>query len=236
MKYELVLFDFDGTLANSFPTFVRLVNEAARRFGFKRIEAGEVGRLRGTSAREMIQTLGVPRWKVPLIAIYMRRRMTKEIEQVALFEGVTGMIQRLTDEGVILAVVSSNSEANWCSTATGVCPSRVTADTDEGQAHLGNSLEDTEQGGLVGRAPHNTVCPVCVEQFADVDGVAGARHPFAALPAICQPVAQGRPSQVSGRSRRRWVSSSAVQAGPRHPSIFPMDQPARCRGSPLTDS
>ena len=46
MKYRLVIFDFDGTLADSFPWFVGTLNAVADKFKFKRIEEGAIERLR----------------------------------------------------------------------------------------------------------------------------------------------------------------------------------------------
>jgi phosphoglycolate phosphatase len=112
VRYKLVIFDFDGTLADSFPYFMSIVNELADRFRFKRVEESEVDALRGYSARELIKHTGVSMWKLPLIAVHARRRMAKDIEQVALFEGVDEMLRGLTEKGVKLAVVTSNSREN----------------------------------------------------------------------------------------------------------------------------
>lgn len=112
MKYQLVIFDFDGTLANSFPWFVSIFNTIADKYKFKRVEAGELDTLRGYSARQMIQHLGVPAWKLPLIGRHAKRLMGQSAAQIALFEGVDEMLRELARQGVILAVVSSNSEAN----------------------------------------------------------------------------------------------------------------------------
>lgn len=112
MKYKLVIFDFDGTLANSFPWFMSVVNEVADRYKFKRIEESEVEALRSYSARQLIRYAGVPVWKLPMIANHVRKRMTEEIGQIALFEGVDALLQRMAERGVTLAVVSSNSYEN----------------------------------------------------------------------------------------------------------------------------
>jgi beta-phosphoglucomutase-like phosphatase (HAD superfamily) len=37
MRYSLVIFDLDGTLADSFPWFLRVVKDVARKYGFKPI-------------------------------------------------------------------------------------------------------------------------------------------------------------------------------------------------------
>ena len=36
--YKLAIFDFDGTLADSFAWFLSVINEVADRYGFRRIE------------------------------------------------------------------------------------------------------------------------------------------------------------------------------------------------------
>ena len=112
MRCKLVIFDFDGTLADTFPWFMRIINDVADRYSFKRIEPHEVELLRGMGATEIMAHLGVPRWKLPLIASHMRKRKAREIGETKLFAGVEDMLQRLSDAGIEIAVVSSNSEAN----------------------------------------------------------------------------------------------------------------------------
>jgi len=112
MKYRLVIFDFDGTLADSFPWFVGIVNRIADKYRFKRIEDHEIETLRGYDARRLMKHLGVSWWKMPLIARHVRALMAQDIHHIALFDGVSEVLKRLHDDGVTLAVVSSNSKSN----------------------------------------------------------------------------------------------------------------------------
>lgn len=112
MKYQLAIFDFDGTLADSFPWAAGVVNHYADRYGFKRIDPEEHEALRNYDARRLMEHLGVRMWKVPQMAIDVRKRMAEEIDQIPLFAGVSEMLQALSAKGILLAVVSSNSEAN----------------------------------------------------------------------------------------------------------------------------
>ena len=48
MRWDLAIFDIDGTLADSFPFFIGIQNRLAAMHGFRRIEAEEVEALRGT--------------------------------------------------------------------------------------------------------------------------------------------------------------------------------------------
>jgi phosphoglycolate phosphatase len=112
MRYRLAVFDLDGTLADSFPWFMEVVNDVADRFGFRRIEAHEVDTLRGYDARAMIRHLRTPAWKLPLIARHMRARMAADLHRIPLFPGVDTLLRGLRDAGVTVAIVTSNSEAN----------------------------------------------------------------------------------------------------------------------------
>jgi phosphoglycolate phosphatase len=66
-KYQLAIFDLDGTLSDSFPWFLRIVNSIADKHRFKRIEVSDVEMLRGKSAREIIEHLQVPMWRIPAL-------------------------------------------------------------------------------------------------------------------------------------------------------------------------
>jgi phosphoglycolate phosphatase len=112
MRYSLVIFDLDGTLADSFPWFRRNLNDVADRFGFRRVVESDVEALRRATTRDILNRLEVPLWKVPMIARHMRRLKTEHIAQIALFNGVDTMLRSLADAGLRLALVSSDSETN----------------------------------------------------------------------------------------------------------------------------
>jgi phosphoglycolate phosphatase len=112
MTYGLVIFDFDGTLADSAAWFIDALAEMAPRHGFRAPDAAEIEQLRGCSTREVLQRLGVAGWRLPLIATELRRRSASAGEAIALFDGVAEMIAALHHGGILCAIVSSNSEAH----------------------------------------------------------------------------------------------------------------------------
>lgn len=95
MEYRLIIFDFDGTLADSFGWAASLVNQFADQYGFRRLEAHETESLRVLDAKTLIQRLGVPAWKVPLMAAHVRRLMGQQIEQIPLFGGIDEQLRCL---------------------------------------------------------------------------------------------------------------------------------------------
>jgi phosphoglycolate phosphatase len=111
-RYDLAVFDFDGTLADSADWFFGSLNEVAERFGFRTTTEEERQALRRLDNREIIRRLQVPMWKLPAIARHMRRRATENIDSIRPFRGVPEALIALRKNGTRLAIVSSNSEEN----------------------------------------------------------------------------------------------------------------------------
>lgn len=110
MPFRLVVFDFDGTLADTVDWFLQAWNRAAGRFDLRSVTAAELDGLRGSGHREILNFLRVPLWKLPAIALYMRRLAQEDVAQIRLFAGTPGLLRELGRSGVRLGLVSSNSE------------------------------------------------------------------------------------------------------------------------------
>ncbi|MEW6130347.1 MAG: HAD hydrolase-like protein [Acidobacteriota bacterium] len=112
MKYRLAIFDFDGTLANSFPFFVRVFNQLAEQHDFKGIAPDLVPTFRHYTARQMMEYVGMPAWKLPLVAKHFISLMRQNAASIPLFEQIDEVLPHLANNGVTLAIVSSNSYDN----------------------------------------------------------------------------------------------------------------------------
>jgi phosphoglycolate phosphatase len=112
MKYKLIIFDFDGTLADTFPWFLSSLDIVADKYNLSRIDRNQKEELRKLDARSFLKHLKIPFYKLPQIAKYMRDLMTEQIEQISLYAGSEKLLRDLKAKGYKIAVVSSNSQVN----------------------------------------------------------------------------------------------------------------------------
>ena len=108
----LAIFDFDGTLADSFGFFLGVFNQLAARHGFRTVEPHEVPALRRLGARELMSQVGLPLNKLPAVTRDFINLMRKDRGRVRLFEGVEEVLLGLQARGLALGVVSSNARDN----------------------------------------------------------------------------------------------------------------------------
>ena len=110
--YRLAIFDFDGTLADSFGWFLDVFDEVADRFRFRRLDRDRIDDFRGRATRELLSHHGVPLWKVPMIAAHARTLQRRNLESITVFDGMADVVQILHESGVRLALVTSNAHGN----------------------------------------------------------------------------------------------------------------------------
>ena len=110
--YRLAIFDFDGTLADSFALFFEAYNELALRHGFRQVTVEEARRLRSLHARDIMREVGMPAWKLPIVSAEYIGMMRARRGEVRPFAGAREVLEKLRDSSVAVAVVSSNAEDN----------------------------------------------------------------------------------------------------------------------------
>ena len=105
-----IIFDFDGTIADSFEAVIKVFYELNG--NHQPLPANEIERLRGMSLVKAAEELHIHPWKMPFLVMRGRRRMGKRVAEVDVHSGMPGVIRKLYAEGQQLFIMSSNSEKN----------------------------------------------------------------------------------------------------------------------------
>lgn len=112
MKYKLVIFDFDGTLANSFPWFIKMMDEVTEKFNLTKIDKDNLSELRKLDSLSFLKRLKIPLYKLPKISTFIRNMMSEHIDEIKMFDGIENMFHELKRVGHKIAIVSTNSKEN----------------------------------------------------------------------------------------------------------------------------
>ncbi|AFY93010.1 haloacid dehalogenase superfamily enzyme, subfamily IA [Chamaesiphon minutus PCC 6605] len=112
LKPRLIIFDFDGTLADSLVIMIDITNRLASEFGYKQLSDDFIATLKYLSPWEIVRAIDVALWKIPWIVQRVRQEFYTEAKRVELFSGIVELVERLKAEHYRLGIVSSNSEAN----------------------------------------------------------------------------------------------------------------------------
>ena len=112
MQLRAAIFDFDGTLADTFVEVVSILNELSSEFGYRAAAPHEIEELRGVSPREVAKRLGVSWHKLPAIVTRARAELAKHMTQIRPFDGIPAALAELRARGVLVGLLTSNNRRN----------------------------------------------------------------------------------------------------------------------------
>jgi phosphoglycolate phosphatase len=178
MPYALAVFDFDGTLADSWRLMGRAISDAADEFGYRRLSPEDAQALRGKDSKAVMAAMGVKMWQLPRIALHMRRVALTGAHEIALFPGIDPMLRALAPAGVCVAVVSSNGE-EAIRTVLGPDLSALVAHFECGAAMFGKAAKFRRVVRRAGVAPAQAIG--VGDEVRDIDAAAAAGLATAAV-------------------------------------------------------
>lgn len=112
MNPKVIIFDFDGTIADTVSALVRITNNLASEFGYQQTDQEELAQLRNLSSRQIIERSGISIFKLPFLARKVKLELNKEIRKLSPFPRISEAIIQLKNQDNILGIITSNSQEN----------------------------------------------------------------------------------------------------------------------------
>ncbi|MCQ2975518.1 MAG: HAD-IA family hydrolase [Bacteroidales bacterium] len=104
---SLIIFDFDGTLADTFESGAKLINSFAEKFGYEKID---FAKNKNKSARELIKMSKVRFWQIPKLVKFFRTESDKMADNIKPFFGINNLLSILYKDNYDLGIVTTNSK------------------------------------------------------------------------------------------------------------------------------
>ena len=112
-KKITILFDFDGTLAETMMLIHTVFNRLSGTYGYRHLPEEEIGMVRHQTIHEFIEHVGISLWKVPIVAIHARHLMHQDIHEVHPPKGLVDVLTRIHDSGRYhMDILTSNRPKN----------------------------------------------------------------------------------------------------------------------------
>ncbi|KTD60558.1 HAD-superfamily hydrolase [Legionella sainthelensi] len=107
-----LLFDFDGTIVNSYDCVIETTNLLAEQFNLRKIEKHEMEHLRDLTFLEVKSFLGVPFYKIPSLIREIRRLLFDQMINIQPVTNISPVLETFYNSGYCLGILTSNSIEN----------------------------------------------------------------------------------------------------------------------------
>ena len=112
MTAKVILFDFDGTIADTYQAIASITNQLSTEFGYKALNQEELLLLKNLSSREIVKRSEISFFKLPFLLRRVRSELSKEIAELESIQGIDQVLLKLKNLGYILGIVTSNNQEN----------------------------------------------------------------------------------------------------------------------------
>ncbi len=103
------IFDFDGTIADSFSLACRILLNHSDYLGCKQLTSTELLMLKELHAREVLKYIGIPFWRIASFVKKIRKMSIGYADQVNVFPEWQTILSSLNDKKHHVGLISSNS-------------------------------------------------------------------------------------------------------------------------------
>ena len=110
-QIKLIIFDFDGTIADSLQAGIKITNKIADKLNFRKLDPNKIDYYKNLSPSDFLKLMKVPIYKIPALATIYHAEFNKIIGQLKPFANIDIVVKELAKH-YKLGILSSNSVEN----------------------------------------------------------------------------------------------------------------------------
>jgi phosphoglycolate phosphatase len=112
MTARAILFDFDGTIADTYQAIANITNQLSTEFGYKALSQEELFLIKNLSSREIVKLSEISIFKLPFLVRRVRAELSKEIAELSPIKDIKQVLLELKQLDYVLGIVTSNNQEN----------------------------------------------------------------------------------------------------------------------------
>jgi phosphoglycolate phosphatase len=110
MKKSLLIFDFDGTIADTLLVALKILNELGEEYGFPPVDRQQFVELKQKTVPELMQLSGLSWFQLPGFVRKARASFRSNLELVRPVNGIPEMLQALRERQYRMGILTSNTK------------------------------------------------------------------------------------------------------------------------------
>jgi phosphoglycolate phosphatase len=114
-KIKAVIFDFDGTIADTLPFTFEKISKLSKKYRIKKEKDELIEKISQLSPKQLMKEFKISWFKVPFILWEIKqsqKALFKEIDKIKIFPGIKKLLKELKKKGIKIYIYSSNLKKN----------------------------------------------------------------------------------------------------------------------------
>lgn len=109
---DYIIFDFDGTIADTFELALEIYNTIAPEYNSRPAGPEDYELLRLKKPQELLKIYGVSRLKLLSLLLRVRKELSGRIPEIKMVDGMEASLREIGNSGYKMGILTSNSVSN----------------------------------------------------------------------------------------------------------------------------